>query len=290
MKIKTVDGLELYAHREGVGERTIMLLNGVGVSTFFWKYLRTYFNHRYQMIIWDYRGHGRSDQPKEIASFRFHHLLEDLSTIFQFFKLEQAILIGHSMGAALALDYASKFPRRVSAIVSVLGSYEHMLSELFHFRHSGTVFQILNAVNRQFPGKFNSIWRHLGKLPINYAMAKLTVVNGDFCKKEDMDSYFKHLSSMNFDFFMKALSECQKHSSRKKLSRIKCPTLIIGGDKDNFTPIRKSFEMYELIRGAELMVIPNGSHAAVVEQPEIICLRIEKFLRENEERRLKERR
>ena len=53
------DGVELYWRAVGDGP-WIACCNGVGVSTFFWKYVTAQFADRYTVILWDYRGHGRS--------------------------------------------------------------------------------------------------------------------------------------------------------------------------------------------------------------------------------------
>jgi pimeloyl-ACP methyl ester carboxylesterase len=61
------------------------------------------------------------------------------------------------------------------------------------------------------------------------------------------------------------------------------PTLVVAGERDLFTPRHLSLEMAQRIRGAELLEIPRGSHAALIEQPELVNLRLEKFLRERVE-------
>jgi len=54
--------------------------------------------------------------------------------------------------------------------------------------------------------------------------------------------------------------------------------LVVAGERDLFTPLNRSKEMAERIPGAELLVLREGSHAAMVEQPELVALTIEKFL------------
>jgi pimeloyl-ACP methyl ester carboxylesterase len=55
---------------------------------------------------------------------------------------------------------------------------------------------------------------------------------------------------------------------------------VIAAERDTFTPPELAKAMADRIPGAELFVLRGGSHAAVVEQPEAIVLRMEKFLRE----------
>jgi pimeloyl-ACP methyl ester carboxylesterase len=53
----------------------------------------------------------------------------------------------------------------------------------------------------------------------------------------------------------------------------------VAGERDLFTPLQRSREMASRIPRAELLVLREGSHAAMVEQPELLALTMEKFLR-----------
>ena len=64
------------------------------------------------------------------------------------------------------------------------------------------------------------------------------------------------------------------------LAEVHVPTLVIAGDRDLFTPVARSRELASRIPGAELLVVRGGTHAALVEQPELIALAVEKFLRQ----------
>ena len=60
--VRTEGGLRLYWRAIGEGP-LLICCNGVGVSTFFWKYVVERFSDRYTVVVWDYRGHGRSESP-----------------------------------------------------------------------------------------------------------------------------------------------------------------------------------------------------------------------------------
>ena len=59
--VETEDGLKLFWQATGSGP-PLVCCNGLGVSTFFWRYIVEQFRDRYEVIVWDYRGHGRSDR------------------------------------------------------------------------------------------------------------------------------------------------------------------------------------------------------------------------------------
>ena len=62
------------------------------------------------------------------------------------------------------------------------------------------------------------------------------------------------------------------------LPGIVAPTLVIAGEKDLFTPLHRSRKMVSLLPHAELMILAEASHAAIVEHPQTINRRIDRFL------------
>ena len=62
------------------------------------------------------------------------------------------------------------------------------------------------------------------------------------------------------------------------LPTVRVPTLVIAGERDFFCPPRVAREMARHIPGAELFVVPGGSHAAIIEQPELFDARLARFL------------
>ena len=95
-----------------------------------------------------------------------------------------------------------------------------------------------------------------------------------------IDRYIKHLLQVNPVFFTELLKSAQESTAEDILPEIKVPTLIIAGEQDQFTPLWISKKMHRLIPDSELMIIKNGTHAALIEQPELVNLRIEKFIKE----------
>src|SRR6202012_4656449 len=90
--------------------------------------------------------------------------------------------------------------------------------------------------------------------------------------------YFAHLAGMDPDIFIQVLHAAQAHSVEDLLVDVRAPTLVITGERDTFTPMWLSLRMQQLIPGAELLVVPGGSHVAPIEIPELILLRLDRFL------------
>jgi pimeloyl-ACP methyl ester carboxylesterase len=89
-----------------------------------------------------------------------------------------------------------------------------------------------------------------------------------------------HLAKMDPLVFLRTLESAADHTAWEHLAHVDVPTLIVAADQDKFTPLWLSQRMHRAVPQSELLVVPSGSHTAVIELPELIALRIERFLKE----------
>lgn len=276
------DGTRLYYQVQGQGPLTMVACNGIGVSTFFWKYLQRCFSDRFQVVVWDYRGHGRSAAPYDPHRVSMQDLAEDLHLLLKHLKVDQAITLGHSMGVQVILEHYRTYSQEVRALVPVLGSYGRTLDTFMGYHRSRQIF------DRIYDFVFNSpLWaRRIFKGGLDPRFALKTaplfgLVDRFYCPVEDLTQYLEHMSTMDLQLFMRMAMEMGDHSVKDMLYRIDVPTLIIAGERDAFTPLELSEEMHRMIPGSEMQVLREGSHAALIEQPEVMTDRLEQFLRDH---------
>lgn len=283
--VRTFDGDKVFYESKGDGPLTIMCFNGVGVSRFFWRYVERYFVRMgIRIVKWDYRGHGKSPFPKNWDNISMEINARDARAILDHLKIEKVILIGHSMGVQAILEFYHLFPNRVLGLIPVLGTYEHPVDTFFNWKGSIYFYNLGKFLAYNFPTFFQKVWNKVmgereGK--IAFYLAKLFIIHPTMCRFEDMKPYFKHLTKIDLKLFFKMAEAMQKHSARSYLKSIKVPVLIIAGEKDVFTPLWLSIKMYKMIPESEILILKEGSHAGLVEQPDLINLRIEKFIREH---------
>ncbi|HCU26032.1 MAG TPA: hypothetical protein DF383_13525 [Deltaproteobacteria bacterium] len=274
------DSTPIYFKSVGIGY-PIVLCNGMGVSTFFWKYFEQAFKHDFQVITWDYRGHGRSGAPKNPENINVHSLVEDCKAVLNELKIKKALFVGHSLGTQVVLEFYRRHPRYVAGIVSCLGTFGRPMDFFYNSPLSKYIFEILTSIGLLFPRPSNFFSQLLIRNPFWYQLGGLLrMINTGMASKDDAKKYIDHILSLEPEFFAKLSRSVQAHSAEDMLKKIKVPTLIIGGDHDTFTPVWLAKKMHRIVPKSELIIIKKGSHAALVEQPELINLRIEKFLRE----------
>ena len=120
MRVETSDGIELHAEAHGEG---IPILFSCAYST-------THENWRAQVeplvaagarvILWDYRGHGKSDGPHDPAAYTMDKLVDDLGRVLDWaVGDEPAVLCGLSFGGLTSLHFAARHLERVRALVLI---------------------------------------------------------------------------------------------------------------------------------------------------------------------------
>jgi pimeloyl-ACP methyl ester carboxylesterase len=184
------------------------------------------------------------------------------------------------MGTQVALELYRRAPSRVSGLVLICGSYG-LITQTFH----GTdllsqVLPDLVRLVRSNVGAARALW---GRLPARLAFRAAALageIDASTIRYEDFETYWDHVSAIGPETFFTMLAHAGEHSAEDLLPSIAVPTLVIAAERDTFTPPELAKAMADRIPGAELFVLRGGSHAAVVEQPEAIVLRMEKFLRE----------
>ena len=87
-----------------------------------------------------------------------------------------------------------------------------------------------------------------------------------------------HLSQLDLRGYFALARDLLTHDASDLLERIDVPVLVVAGERDLFTPLARSRELASRIPDAELLILRQGSHAALVEQPELLALTLEKFL------------
>jgi len=86
--------------------------------------------------------------------------------------------------------------------------------------------------------------------------------------------------NLDFTAYTRIFRELTDHDGRDVPAKIKCPTLVITGDRDLFTPVSMTRRMVNETPDAEFLAIKGGTHYTPLEFPMVVNLRIEKFLRE----------
>jgi pimeloyl-ACP methyl ester carboxylesterase len=280
---RTEDGLQLYWRVVGHGP-PMVCCNGVGVSTFFFKYVAQHYRETYSVVLWDYRGHGRSGTPVDVeaADLSVERCAKDLKNVLESADLVQpAVLVGHSMGCQVILEFAKQEPGLVRALIPMFGTFARPLDTFMDSPYSRRVFNFVEKLAARGGKSSARLLKPLYASPLAAAVGRMSgMVDRHYVEPVDLDRYLEHLVHMDQRVFLRMVSLMADHDLTDFLPHITAPTLIVAGEKDLFTPLHRSRAMNALIPRSELFVLAEGSHAAIVEHPEMINRRMDRFLRD----------
>lgn len=209
--------------------KDIVLLHGWGQNIEMMKPLGDKLSKDHKITIIDLPGFGQSSEPKEeLTIYDYNEILEEL---LKELKIKNPIIIGHSFGGRIAMINASR--NKVEKLV------------LFGSPCIARIPKLSLKVK---------ILKFLKKVPIINKLegfAKRHIGSRDY--KNASDVMRKVLvNTVNAD-----LSDCCK--------KIKCPTLLIWGDNDTEVDVEEAKQIESMIDDAGLVVLPNSTHYAYLE-------------------------
>ncbi len=254
----------------------------------YWKYIVPELIGDYRVLVWNYRGIGVSELPRppgyhavRIADgeLGIESNARDLHVIFEAEGIENAALIGHSMGVQVALEAYKQFPEHVSAIVSLAGPYRTPLRTFYGTDLGSRLMPVALPLLHILPRVSLLGWRALVHNPLSYHAGKLVRAIGAKAKADDMAGYFDHVSMVDPLIAAKMVRGMHAHSAEDILESIAVPVLIVHGTSDPFTPLVVAREMAERIPNAKLVVIEDGSHTLPIESPDEIVAELRPFLK-----------
>jgi len=283
---RTPEGHQLYWRVVGEGP-ALVCCNGVGVSTFFFKYIAEHFRDDHAVVLWDYVGHGRSSQPAqpETADLSIERTARDLHVVLRAAGIAApAVFLGHSMGCQVILEFARQDPAAVRGLIPMFGTFARPLDTFLDSPHSRRVFGVIEKIAARGGKSGALLLKPLYASPIAARFGKLAgLVDRHYVDNVDLDRYLEHLVHMDQRVFLRMVSQMADHDLTDFLPQIQAPTLVVAGERDLFTPLHRSQKMHALIPGSEIFVLAEGSHAAIVEHPDVLNRRIRRFLTERVE-------
>jgi pimeloyl-ACP methyl ester carboxylesterase len=276
---RSADGTEIFYNVVGRGE-TIAMCDGIGCDQYAWTYLAPYLATRYRVVRWNYRGHGRSGPPPSLAAMTLDRLCDDLEAVLAAVGAERAVLCGHSMGVQVILEQWLRTPQRVLGLVTVCGAYGRPLDTFRGSDLAVKMLPVLRAVFGRFPNLTQLLWELAVPTRLALALAGKVEINMDLIRVGDFVPYLDHLGHIDVQVFLALLDDISQRSAESWLPQIDRPMLVLAGERDTFTPAALAERLHRLVPGSEYLVVPLASHTMPIEMPDLVNLRVEKFLQE----------
>lgn len=279
--VETEDGCKLAIYSVGKKDKPIMVLsNGLGGNFGTWRHLVAFFQHKYRIVSWDYRGLFCSSKPtKEVEdSYSIQKHCEDLQKILDSEGGEKAIFVGWSMGVQVNFEFYRLYPERVVALVQINGTYGKPFESAFKAEWMRFfALHFLDVLDKGQP-IIHSLAPFVSRSKAVITLLKIGQLVSPTLDEDVFYDLAGEYLKLDFSVYTKIFRKLGEHSAEDILDKIHVPTLIITGEKDLFTPLHLSEYMQKLIKDSELLVIKGGTHYTPVEYPMVVNMGIERFL------------
>ena len=251
------DGVKLYYEETGSGIPIVFVHEFAGDVRSVEPQVR-YFSHRYRCITFNARGYPPSDVPGGVEHYSQDRARDDILSVLDGLKLENAHIVGISMGAFATLHFGFTYPTRARSLVIAACGYgaERDKREQFigEAEASAQRFETLG----------------MAKAAEAYALgpARVQYQNKDPRGWSEFRDQLAEHSSEGAALTMRGLQKRRPSvlDLSEQMTRITAPTLVMTGDED-WPCIEPSVMMKRCIPTSALAVMPNCGHAINLEEP-----------------------
>ena len=256
--------LRLHYLEWGAGNPAAMLLlPGIGDDAHVWDHFASHVADRFRIIALDQRGHGGSDWALPPA-YGCEDYVADVGNLVHALRLEEVILMGHSMGALHATRYAALQPEKTAALIH---------ADIEPCPPAWNKKYLLNLYEN-LPPSYASIGEYVQEARKNSPYAKEEMLHriASFALAEGKDGKWRP----RFD--REVLFHFDRYDLRPYLRDIRCPTLVIRGQESRVMGYEAAREMSGAIPNGSLSEVPKAAHPVHTDNPEEFLRVVSEFL------------
>jgi aminoacrylate hydrolase len=238
----SIGDCSLHYERHGMGF-PVLFISGLGGFGAFWQDQVAAFSKRFEVVTFDHRGIGQSDQGR--VGYTVERMAADVVALLDRLGIKRGHVVGHSTGGAIAQVLAIEHPNRLASVV---------LSATW--TKADAYFRRLFALRKE-------LLQRLG--PSAYLQSSTLFLypswwvarNNERLRQEEAQNL---AAFAPMEIVASRIDAMLAFDRTSELARIKTPTLVIGAEDDIVTPAYFSEELARLIPAAEIKIFPRGGH------------------------------
>lgn len=245
-------GVRLYYETHGDGP-ALLLTHGYSATSQMWAGQIATLSKSYKLILWDMRGHGRSDYPEDVSAYSEAATVADMAALLDAAEAQTAIIGGLSLGGYMSLAFHLSHPARTRALL-IIDTGPGYKNDEAREGWNATALKTAERFERE------------GLAPISASTPERRTAS--------------HRNATGLALAGRGMLTQKDARVINALPQINVPALVVVGAND--TPFLKAADyMATKIAGAQKVVIPDAGHAANIDQPEIFNAALLTFLKEH---------
>jgi pimeloyl-ACP methyl ester carboxylesterase len=269
-KFVQANGIQIHYVTQGEGT-PVILLHGFPEFWIAWRHQIPALAKHFQVIVPDLRGYGQTERPSKVADYNISLLAADIECLIKALGFENAHIIGHDWGGAIAWNLALQYPEVVDRLVVLNSPHPVIFSKALrsNFRQILKSWYIFFF---QLPHIPELIFRMNTQNMIRGLLRNSTIQKDTF-SDTDIEHYVKALNEPGamtaaLNYYRAAF---RKRNSITRVKKIDAPTLLIWGEKDIALGKELTYDMESLFTGPfSIEYILNCGHFVNEEQPELV--------------------
>lgn len=256
------DNTEIYYKIRGEGS-PIVFIHGFSEDHSSFRIQERALSKRFKILTYDLRGHGKSSRTdKNISIDQF---ATDLKDLIEYLKLDNIILLGWSMGAAVVFEYIKQFGQDKLSKICIIDKGPKLINDkewklgLYHGQYwEDDAIVDLDTIKNHWE---EFCKRFIKKMSPNF-------------NDKELQLGLERMTKNSPEIMYSAWKSMAEKDYRNMLKDIYIPTLIIFGEKSTLYSLETGKYLEENIKGSKLIVFENCTHLLVKERP----IRLNKLL------------
>ncbi len=280
--------MKLFHRKYGEGGTPLIILHGLYGSGDNWVTIARELSTRFEVYVVDQRNHGRSPHS---AAHDYPSMRDDLKMFMDAEGIEQAVLVGHSMGAKTVMFFAASWPDRVLSLVSVdmaPRAYHEAVLASHSVANHGAMIEALMELDLAAFGSREEMDRALapkiGSDRVRSFLLKNVQRdrNGAFSWRINLEALHNNLDRILDGLDVEEIaarggigSQGGIHAPGRSAG---FPALFIAGENSDYIRAEDHQLIRTLFPAAEIVTIPGAGHWLHAEQPQLLLKTLKYFL------------
>ena len=280
--IELTDGATLFVEESGPDtKKGVIFIHGSCLRTDTWHYqLPGLGEHR--SVFYDLRGHGLS-QPKGSDPYSIETMKHDLALVLEDSGLKEFVLVGHSVGGMIALEFARSnldlLGKGLKGLVLLNTTHRPAVETLIG---GAAVSKLERATRRPFDAlgdraHYIDKLRKIIKPSDTVFMAVSVAAFGPHASAKQIDFTYDMLADTPVDVIFDLIKSYRDFDATDHLADITVPALVIGGTHDRLTIPKASEHLAENLPKAELKMLAGSGHMSMLERHREVNKALEGF-------------
>ncbi|OPX55527.1 Pimeloyl-ACP methyl ester carboxylesterase [Oceanospirillum multiglobuliferum] len=229
---------------------TLILIHGAGLNHAQWQAQLEGLRDSANVIALDLPGHSLSahhEGEQSIAAYS-----QNIVELMEALALKQAILVGHSMGGAVCLEFATRYPERAQALVLL---------------NTGAKLKVQPALLEQIRDNYPAYVD---------MMVQNTLTDG--AAPEIVEPFADLLHQGDIESVVRDFEACNAFDRLDVLAEIQCPALVLSAELDQMTPPKYGQYLADQLDNSQFVVVEGAAHLSPMEHPDEVNQAITDFI------------